>query len=198
MTFQYQGSVTYTCPLTESKCSYVTPLLAPCGKMSVVGPYCPAHAAVVHGVAVRPSRIPHAGWGLFATRQFYAPMTVVEYTGERLTQAMVDLRYGRALYDFGPFCVTVCRDVILDSAGQRCLAAYINDAHESTFHNNTRWSVKYEGEIPHLRLLATTDIKIDDEIFVAYGKDYWECMTASTPPQFSTQYETPSLCSADF
>jgi hypothetical protein len=189
MTFTYQGTVEYTGALLKYTCTALLTDGSPCGISSVYSHTCPYHTAKLHNLVIRPSTLPNAGLGLFATTQFYSPMILGEYKGEVLTQAQIDARYGKGPKDFGPYALMVHKNYILDAAVERCLGAYINDGRDVK-PSNVKWVCKHDKEppyTPHMFLVAIQDIRIDDEILVSYGADYWECLQEG--PSYNTRYD---------
>ena len=58
-----------------------------------------------------------------------------------------------------------------------CSGRYINDAIGSSYRNNARYSgnLLYDEEFGwYVKVLALGYIRKGSEIFVSYGKDYWE------------------------
>ena len=115
------------------------------------------------GLRVKPSTVPGAGLGLFATKDFRPSDKIAAYTGEQLTRAAIDERYGDERGEY-----VLCRDSkrCIDSRATNSSAArYANDSRGTDFRNNSRFKA--------LRLEASRRIRPGDEIFVAYGREYW-------------------------
>ena len=78
-------------------------------------------------VKFKPSLIPDAGLGLFATREFPPGCHLTSYLGEILSKVQVDARYGDDLFTV-PYAVSVSADIIIDSACLRGIGSYANGA----------------------------------------------------------------------
>ena len=83
---------------------------------------------------------------------------------EQLTRAAIDERYGDERGEY-----VLCRDSkhCIDSAATNSSAArFANDSRGTDFRNNARFKA--------LRIEASRRIRPGDEIFVAYGRNYWQ------------------------
>lgn len=125
---------------------------------------------------IKKSRIPGAGKGLFATTLFKRGERVIEYTGEIITWAECKKR-NETLDGVGAYYFYVSSRKCVDA--QNCLdsmARYANDAAGIAripgIRNNSRFEV-IKGK-PYI--IASRNIKPGDEIFVGYGKEYWDAM----------------------
>lgn len=126
---------------------------------------------------IKKSRIPGAGKGLFAKVLFKRGDRVIEYTGEELTWAQCKKRNEQMHGGIGAYYFYISERKCVDA--QNCpdsLARYANDAAGIVrlpgIRNNARFEV-IKGK-PYI--IASRNIKPGDEIFVAYGKDYWDAM----------------------
>ena len=118
-------------------------------------------------VQIRPSTLPNSGQGLFAEQDIkkgepIAMITGPVYNAEELKTIVRD-EY--ILED-------VCGTKFIDVEGP---ARYANDAHGLTrvpgIKNNSAFLSYEDGT---LWLEATKKIKAGEEIFVAYGRQYWK------------------------
>lgn len=128
---------------------------------------------------VKKSLIPGAGMGLFATSTFKRGDRVIEYTGEIITWAECQKR-NEALDGVGLYYFYVSDRKCIDAQNvPESLARYANDAAGFVrlpgFRNNSRFEV-IKGK-PYI--IASRNIKPGEEIFVAYGKEYWDAMRAN-------------------
>ncbi|OQR80788.1 hypothetical protein ACHHYP_17184 [Achlya hypogyna] len=117
------------------------------------------------GVVVRPSRLPSAGDGLFATRSFAPGDIVCEYRGNVLsTREALQVADKSYLMRLG-------KDVYIDARARLDVAArYINDCRSKGTHN-----VVFEKN-PAQRMATVRALQVimpDDELFVDYGTWYW-------------------------
>lgn len=118
------------------------------------------------GLEVRASRIPNAGLGLFATRDFAAGSVLCAYTGEQLERAaawrLPDKTY---LMKLGEGRYVDARR----SPG--VLARYMNDCRGRLGGFNVVLDKR-----PHegcALVVALRDIAAGEELFVDYGRLYW-------------------------
>jgi uncharacterized protein len=128
---------------------------------------------------VKKSRIPGAGKGLFAKEVFKRGDRVIEYTGEIVTWAECQRR-NEALDGVGMYYFYVSDKKCIDAQHvPESLARYANDASGLVrlpgFRNNARFEVIKSK--PYI--IASRTIKPGDEIYVAYGKEYWDAMRAN-------------------
>lgn len=106
---------------------------------------------------VSKSTIPGAGKGLFAVTNL--PMgTKIPYTGDHLaTDSHTDHTY----------CFRLDEKTCLYAT--TCLARYVNDTYNTTFHTNMRWRITND----RVYLETTRRIKSGEELFIRYGSEYW-------------------------
>ena len=114
------------------------------------------------------SSIPSVGNGLFTAKNIEKGQLIIEYTGEITTWEMVK-------HDTGNLYIYYVNEehVINAKNFPDAIGRYANDAHGLTridgLHNNSRF-VNIDGRI---FIKATKLIRSGSEIFVDYGKDYW-------------------------
>ena len=115
------------------------------------------------GVEVRPSTIKGAGDGLFALRQFVTGEVLGDYSGERrnflwmLQNENTGYVMCFGLNDYVDACVAF-----------DCPGRYVNDTFDG--RRNARF-VRASGRA---QVVAITPISAGQEIFAAYGDQYWE------------------------
>jgi hypothetical protein len=149
-------------PLQQSRCTV-------CDTITFVTGLCDVHADGMYGIEIRPSTVCD-GLGLFATRDLVTSTDVTpEFTGERLTNAELNERYGSDPKDLAPYAIAVDADEFIDAACQRCWPAYINHAARGSKACNARFVV-HRGRV---RVVATKRIPAGTEILADYGPDYW-------------------------
>jgi SET domain-containing protein len=115
------------------------------------------------------STMPSAGKGLFASEDIKKGELIIEYTGEVTTWE--EVRHDAE----NVYIYFVNEDYVINAKNNpEAIARYANDARGLTrkkdLHNNSKF-VKVDGRI---FIKATKLIKAGEEIFVAYGKDYWD------------------------
>lgn len=119
---------------------------------------------------VKKSSLPDAGKGLF-TKKFIARGTrIVEYTGGITTWKEVDHKEGSNGYIY-----YVNRNHVIDAGPfPKALARYANDARGLKRVKGLTNNARYEQDGLSVYITATKDIQAGAEIFVGYGKEYWD------------------------
>lgn len=125
---------------------------------------------------VKKSQLPNAGKGLFTTHAIKKGEVVCEYEGEHLTWKECEER-NQALPGKGAYYFYINSKNCVDAQYTLwAIGRYANDAaglsRVKGLRNNCKYDIK-KG-IPYI--VATRNIKAGEEIFVAYGKDYWDAM----------------------
>lgn len=118
---------------------------------------------------IKPSGIPGAGQGLFTKTDVAKGTRIVEYKGTVKTWDEVrhDATNGY-IYFLKP-------DYVIDGRDHpKSLARYANDAAGLVRAKDKGNNARFEADGLRVFLVATKDIKADEEIFVSYGKKYWE------------------------
>jgi SET domain-containing protein len=119
---------------------------------------------------IKRSNIPGAGKGLF-TKQFIAKGTrIIEYKGRVTTWK--EVVNGKS---FNGYVYYISRNHVIDAKPyKKALARYANDAKGITkilgFTNNTKY-VRDGGKV---FINAIKDIEAGKEMYVGYGKEYWD------------------------
>ncbi len=118
------------------------------------------------------SSIPGAGLGLF-TKVFIPKGTrVVEYKGKITTWAAVDSQDG-----LNPYIYFVSDNHVIDaSKRKKSLARYINDARGMKKIKGLNNNAYYIEEDVRVFIDASKNIQPGEEIFVGYGKEYWDVL----------------------
>jgi len=125
---------------------------------------------------IKTSGIPAAGKGLF-TKQFIGRGTrIIEYEGEittwdRILQIEQDTKIiNRYLYFLN-------RDHVIDAADHPgALGRYANDANGLGRAKGQVNNAKYVEDNGRVFMEATKDIPAGAEIFISYGKEYWDIL----------------------
>lgn len=119
---------------------------------------------------VKESTIPESGKGLF-TKVFIPKGTyVVEYTGKVTSWKDADHEDGKNGYIY----FLNRNHVINASRHKAALARYANDARGLSKVKGILNNAVYEEEKKKVFIKAVKNIEPGQEIFVAYGKDYWD------------------------
>ena len=100
-----------------------------------------------------------AGLGLFAAEDIPKEQVVIEYTGDRITEAEANRRGGRYLFE-------VTDNLVIDGKGRENTARYINHA------CNPNAEAEHDEADDRIYIRACKNIKTGDEITYSYGKTY--------------------------
>eukprot|EP00667_Euglena_gracilis_P019395 EG_transcript_20791 len=138
-------------------------------------------ATIGHGVEVRPSLIPGAGCGLFATVPFKRNDLITGVDGKLITHAEADLL--KAKGEHTHIRTLLRQHLAVDglkvhpAPEGRGGGTYANDGrgHED-FPNNAEFKIVpiLDGTLPLCFLKAKEDIEEGDEILTSYGRQYWQ------------------------
>ncbi|MBC7849873.1 MAG: SET domain-containing protein-lysine N-methyltransferase [Chitinophagaceae bacterium] len=119
---------------------------------------------------VKKSSLPEAGKGLFTKTSIKKGTPIVEYKGKITTWKEVQHDEGKNGYIY-----YITRNLVIDAGKYRsALARYANDARGLKRINGTRNNAKYVEKGRQVFITATKDIQPGEEIFVGYGKEYWD------------------------
>ncbi|MBX2887348.1 MAG: SET domain-containing protein [Ferruginibacter sp.] len=123
-------------------------------------------------LVVKKSSLPRAGKGLFTKVDIPKDSLIVEYKGKITTWKEVEHHNGTNGYIF-----YVTRNHVVDAEKtKKALARYANDARGFVrvkgIQNNAIYAIK-KGK-PYIQ--STKKISAGSEIFVEYGKEYWDTM----------------------
>ncbi|TXH21398.1 MAG: SET domain-containing protein [Chitinophagaceae bacterium] len=118
---------------------------------------------------VKISTLPNSGMGLFAKIEFQKGERIIEYCGEMLTWQQVEDDADNG------YIFHIDDEHVIDA--RNCLEAfgrYANDAAGLSRVKGVRNNALYEEEDYSVFIVADKKIKAGEEIFVAYGKEYWQ------------------------
>lgn len=139
-----------------------------CKSKTKKGQYCWVHLKQIEGLRIMLSRIPGAGLGLFAFRDFAAGENVARYTGD-LVPSVND-------GEGGAYYLELSEEKSIDAARTNAgEGRWCNDPRMSGNRANVRFVSFPAG--PRARLEATRPIKKGTEILVSYGPAYWNYYT---------------------
>jgi hypothetical protein len=117
------------------------------------------------------SQLPASGNGLLTAINIYKDEIISLFKGEILTNAQAKLRVKRGE---DRYFISMLNGSIMDSMKVKCFAKYANDTQgtlNSKLKNNSKIGL---DEDENVCLIATRNIKMNEEIFCSYGKKYWE------------------------
>lgn len=121
---------------------------------------------------VKDSLLPSAGKGLFTTEFIPKGTKIVEYKGRITTWKDVDHNEGNNGYIY-----FVKRNYVIDaSTYPSALARYANDARGIQRVKGLTNNAEYVEDGLKVFIQAVKDIPAGSEIFVEYGKEYWDAI----------------------
>jgi len=121
-------------------------------------------------LVIKRSTLPDAGKGLFTKKIIPKGTRIVEYLGKITTWNEVNSDEGKNKYIY-----FVKRNHVIDARRSRkALARYANDAHGLKRIKGIANNADYVEDGLQVFIEAKKDIPAGDEIFVNYGKEYWE------------------------
>ena len=124
------------------------------------------------------SQLPLSGNGLFTAIDIYKDEIIAVFNGVVLTNKKAE---AIALKGNNEYFMNLPNGRILDCKQTNGFAKYANDANgfgKSIFKNKAMITL---DENANVCLIATSKIKIGEEIFCSYGKRYWKKHTKSIP-----------------
>jgi SET domain-containing protein len=101
-----------------------------------------------------------SGLGLFTTKDISKGELVIEYTGEKITEAEANLRGGKYLFELND-------NWTIDGKGRENIARYLN--HSCKPNCNP----ELDDEEEHIYIYAKRNIKAGEELTYNYGKMYF-------------------------
>ena len=126
-------------------------------------------------VQVAPSQIPNAGMGLYMLEDVKAGDWIARYSGEPMTRA----ESGQRAHSH--YKLQVHDNLFLDAADPiHFEGRYINDARRTKFKTNARFAANFitntcsDTGFQWVRIYATKRIRAGEEIFLNYGKAFWD------------------------
>lgn len=129
---------------------------------------------------VKESSIPNCGKGLFTKTAIKRGEKVVEYTGEIITWKECQKRNEAMEDGFGAYYFYVSDRKCIDAQHvPESLARYANDAAGFTRIPGIRNNCRFEVIRSRAYIITSRNLKPGEEIFVAYGKDYWNALRSN-------------------
>lgn len=131
---------------------------------------------------VKPSGIPGAGMGLFTHIFIPRGTRIIEYKGTVTTWDAVRHDATNAyIYFLKPNYVIDAR------AHPKWLARYVNDAEGLVRSKERTNNAKFRADGLRVFIEATRDIQAGEEIFVSYGRKYWDTVRKNMALDKSTK-----------
>ena len=121
---------------------------------------------------VKTSTLPGAGKGLFTKKAIPKGTIITEYTGKVSKWKDAEHEDGT-----NPYIYYVTRNYVIDGKGpEASIAKYANDARGFKNVKGYTNNAGYLQKGKRVFVEALRDITAGEEIFVAYGKEYWDVM----------------------
>lgn len=127
-------------------------------------------ALLENQLVVKKSTIPDSGKGLFTKKEIKKGTRIVEYKGKLTTWKEVNHDDGRNGYIY-----YMNRNHVIDARPHlKALARYANDANGIKKVKGITNNAQYVNDNKRVYIEATKNIPAGGEIFVKYGKEYWD------------------------
>jgi uncharacterized protein len=124
-------------------------------------------------LSIKTSQLPSAGMGLWAEKDFKRGEIIVKYDGEKITWKECERR-NLAQEGYGCYYLFISKNKCIDAQHTTwAQGRYANDAAGLVRKAGKRNNSKYEIIKGEAFIKATRNIKAGEEIFVSYGKGYW-------------------------
>ena len=152
---------------TCSQCVANTKAGTRCKNRTCKSQFCWIHLKRDKGLRIKPSATGF-GQGLFASQPFKKGDKITEYSGENLTKAQVDARYGDDTTSEYTLCLgngpnAKCRDARNTNSGA---GRFANTARGTGYRNNAKFTHAT------FNMRAMKKIKTGQEVFVSYGPSF--------------------------
>lgn len=119
-------------------------------------------------LVIKNSTIPGTGKGLFTKKLIPNGSRITEYLGKISTWKDADHDDGNNAYIY-----YINRNHVIDAKGSKAFAHYANDGSGFKKFKGIKNNSEYIVDGKRVFITAKQDIAAGEEIFVAYGKDYW-------------------------
>jgi hypothetical protein len=120
---------------------------------------------------IQKSQIENSGNGLFTAIKIYKEEIISIFKGKIITNTEAE---SIVEHNDDKYFINLLDGTILDSNTVDCFAKYANDSNgfiKSKYKNNSKITL---DESNNVCLVATKNIKSNEEIFCSYGKRYWK------------------------
>jgi len=126
---------------------------------------------------VRASQLPFAGQGLWAAKDFRRREIICKYEGEQVTWKECQRR-NMAQVGYGSYYLYINERKCVDAQHTPwAIGRYANDAAGLNRIKKLRNNARYEIIKGDPYIMASRNIRKGEEIFVSYGKSYWNIMS---------------------
>jgi hypothetical protein len=183
--FRVDGENHFECELESMQCTFSKANGQLCENRCVMGvPLCWVHLLSRHKLRIKPTDyppMPPNSKGLFAVNNnkdvgkddviFKKNAIIFEYNGEYINTDELERRYGTKT---GPYAMTVKKNCYIDAACKRGIGSLVNHKFNKD-KPNVKFIKKRNPEtkkMDRIQLIASREIKNNEEIFVNYGFQY--------------------------
>jgi uncharacterized protein len=140
-------------------------------------------ALLENQLVVKTSTLPGAGKGLFTTEFIPKGSRIIEYKGRITTWK--DVVNGKV---FNGYVYYINRNHVVDAMKRlKSLGRYANDARGLTRVKGINNNTIYVVEKKKVYMEAIKDIPAGGEIFVSYGKEYWDVIRENLKIQAASE-----------
>ncbi len=123
------------------------------------------------------STLKGAGKGLFTDSLIKRGERVVEYTGDIITWKECERRNSNMKDGVGAYYFYISEKKCIDAQNHLdSMARYCNDANGFTKIPGLKNNARFEIIRGRVYIIASRNLKPNDEIFVAYGREYWDAL----------------------
>lgn len=123
---------------------------------------------------IKSSTLPNAGKGLFTTKAIKKSEKIIEYRGEIIDWKEYEKRVKE---DKDGYLFYINKKRCIDAyTTPQYKARYANDATGLSRVKGLKNNASYEIEGDRCFIIADRNIAAGEEIFVSYGKEYWDCI----------------------
>lgn len=123
------------------------------------------------------STLKGAGKGLFTDSIIKRGERIVEYTGDVITWKECERRNNEIKEGVGAYYFYISEKKCIDAQNHLdSLARYCNDANGFTKIIGLKNNARFEIIRGRVYIIASRNFKPGDEIFVAYGREYWQAL----------------------
>jgi SET domain-containing protein len=140
-------------------------------RIGIIIPFMHTMALLEKELEIKKSILPAAGKGLFTKTAIPKGTRIVEYKGRSTTWKEVKYDYKNG------YIYTIDAEHVIDAKTyKKALGRYANDARGFTTLRGITNNSRYVVDGLKVFIEATKDIPAGSEIFVSYGKEYWQVM----------------------
>jgi len=128
-------------------------------------------------LSVKESQLPLAGQGLWAQKDFKRKEIICKYEGEQVTWKECQRR-NEAQVGYGCYYLYINERKCIDAQHTPwAIGRYANDAAGLSRIKKLRNNARYEIIKGEAYIVASRNIKNGEEIFVSYGRSYWNIIS---------------------